>query len=195
MTQKNPKTAVGVTLIELLVTMSVLVILLTVGASQLGYMVAHNARSTEVNALIGHLNFARAEAVSRAVDICVCPVDLAAETIACTGSDWSAGYAVVEQFPTEPLTFEALRLHKAAKSIRIKDSTVGDKYCFGDYGTVTSGIEDATTYEESFTFCDARDYASADGARDDGVAPPARLFITSMGRAVLSETDNIDCKW
>ena len=129
-----PKTAVGVTLIELLVTLSVLVILLTVGVSQLGYMVAHNARSAEVNTLIGHLNFARSLAISRGINVCVCPVNIATAT-ACTDTAWSDGYAVLVEDGGV-----ALRLHKGSKTIDITDNNTGHEYCFHDDGSVNSGL-------------------------------------------------------
>lgn len=179
MNQGSRKFAAGVTLIELLVTMSVLVILLTVGVSQLGYMVARNTRSTEVNTLVGHLNFARAEAIFRATDVCVCPVDLGDPT-SCTNTAWSDGYAVVDEDAAEPL-----RLHKGSKNIVITDNSNGQEYCFKDDGSVGSG--------GTFTFCDARDDAADDSARANSVADPVKLVVSRPGRILLSEAANIDC--
>lgn len=169
----------GVTLIELLVTMSVLVILLTIGVSQLSYMVAHNRRSAEVNTLIGHLNFARAEAILRATDICVCPVDLDDPT-SCTNTAWSYGYAVLDEDGGKPL-----RLHKGSKNIVITDNTRGKEYCFKDDGSIGFG--------GTFTLCDVRDDASDDSVRADGVAKPVKLVVSRPGRVLLSEAANIRC--
>jgi type IV fimbrial biogenesis protein FimT len=173
------KAAVGVTLIELLVTMSVLVILLTVGVPQLGFMVAHNTRSAEVNTLIGHLNFARSLAISRSLTICVCPVNLAAPTT-CTDTAWSNGYAVLVQDGGAPL-----RLHEGSKAIDITDNNSGHQYCFKDDGSVGIG--------GTITFCDARDDAAADSNRADGVVDPVQLVVSPVGRVLLSTADDIDC--
>jgi type IV fimbrial biogenesis protein FimT len=172
MTQKNPKTAVGVTLIELLVTMSVLVILLTVAVPQLGFMVAHNARSAEVNTLIGHLNFARSLAISRGISICVCRVNRDDATTCTTGSAWSDGYAVFVEGDGAPLRF-----HKGSKTIDITDSadkeSSAHEFCFKDDGSVR--------VPATLTFSDV-----------GGVADPVEVVVSRVGRVLFSEGTNTE---
>jgi len=169
----------GVTLIELMVTLTVLIVLLTVGVSNLTTMVVRNKRTSEVNTMVGHLSFARAEAVLRATDITVCPVD-ADDPGTCSSSDWADGYAVVDEDAGE-----ALRYQTPADSIAI---TYGarTKVTFDDAGS-------ANGTNGTFTFCDATDNAADDASRRDGVIPPVQLVISRTGRVLLSEGNDIAC--
>jgi|GEM_PF-6619554 len=94
-----PKPQQGITLVELLMSMTIAVIVLTVGVSGMTTLAKRHARAVEVNALVGHLNFARAQAIMRALNIRVCPIvpGHAHEGCSATPSDdaWSHGYAVV----------------------------------------------------------------------------------------------------
>jgi type IV fimbrial biogenesis protein FimT len=159
----------GFTLIELMVTLSVLVILLTIGVAQLGYMVGRNSRTTEINSMIGHLNFARAEAIFRASDIVLCPV-APADPTTCTETPWSAGYAVVD-----PNAGEALRHQKGSKRVAIRSTRNFSKgVTFHDDGSVRGAAGG------SFYFCTT----GAD-------VEPRRLVVSGMGRVLISE--DADC--
>jgi len=158
----------GFTLIELMVTLSVLVILLTIGVAQMSYMVARNSRATEVNTMIGHLNFARAEAIFRASNIVLCPVR-SADPGTCTETPWSDGYAVVD-----PNTGEALRHQKASKRVAIRSTgNFSDGVVFRDDGSVRGAAGG------SFYFC-----TSAANVE------PRRLVISGMGRVLISKDAN-----
>lgn len=62
----------GVTLIELLVTLSVLAISLTIAAFSFKEVISRNQVNTAANDLVGALNFARSEAVTRGQTVAVC---------------------------------------------------------------------------------------------------------------------------
>jgi type IV fimbrial biogenesis protein FimT len=64
--------ASGITLIELLVTMTVVVILLSIGVPSFRYVTNANRIAGEVNGLLGDLQFARAEAVKEGQTVTVC---------------------------------------------------------------------------------------------------------------------------
>lgn len=63
----------GLTLPELLTTLTVLGITTTVVVPSLGRMVSDHRAATRVNALVGALALARSEAVSSAREVGVCP--------------------------------------------------------------------------------------------------------------------------
>ena len=174
--------AVGFTLIELMVTLSILTILLTVGVAGMSQIVARNARVTEINAMIGHLNFARTEAVSRATDIIVCPVDPSDIGAGCTDdrSGWARGYAVID---AESL--EVLRFQKGVGHIDIFSNI--DRFTYEDDGTLT------TAAGGSIFFCDSRDDAANDASRGRDIVAPRRLLVSGPGRVRIAETPNIDC--
>jgi type IV fimbrial biogenesis protein FimT len=162
----------GFTLVELLVTMSIVVILLTVGVSGLTTMVKRNIRAAEVNSMLGHLNFARAQAVMRATDIVVCPVDTSDLAAGCTGgtSDWRKGYAVIEAE-----TGEVLRVETATGSFAIRSTRKA--FIFRDDGSL------GETIGGNVSFCDSH---------DNGVEP-RRIVISRVGRTRLTEGDDISC--
>lgn len=85
----------GVTLIELMVTVTVLGIILTVGVPSLGQFL----RNSELNAVTHQIQeamvYARAEAVNRQRNIRVCPLNQGNGRCR-NGRDWSQGMVVYE---------------------------------------------------------------------------------------------------
>jgi type IV fimbrial biogenesis protein FimT len=171
----------GVTLIELLVTMSILVILLTVGVGGMTTVVKRNTRATEVNTMIGHLNFARAQAVMRATRVRVCPVELSNLAAGCSGNAWVDGYAVIVEDDGEVLRVEA-----GSSSITMTSSA--SAFRFRDDGTGTAG---------NIVFCDVEDDAADDSSRSGKVVQPLTILLSRMGRIRISERDSdnkpLDC--
>jgi len=79
------KGLLGFTLIELMVTLAILAILLTVGIPSYRQLVETNAISASGNDLYASLQLARSEAISREEAVRVTP----------TGGDWTTGWNVV----------------------------------------------------------------------------------------------------
>ena len=84
----------GVTLIELMVTLSVIAILLTLTVTGFQSLTAHNRITAAANGLIAHLQLARSEAVTRGVPVTICPSRDGASCVDQNPSVWSAGYIV-----------------------------------------------------------------------------------------------------
>lgn len=160
----------GVSLIELLITMGVLVILLTMGVPELSALIARSTRTTELNTLVGHLHFARLQAIYRAGEIVLCPASSRAPAT-CTGTPWAAGYAVVDE-----RAGEALRYQKPSIGITIRSTAnFARRVRFQDDGSVLGAAGG------SFTFC----------ANDDAFEP-RRLVVSGMGRVLISEDASCD---
>ncbi len=88
----NQQTAKGFTLIELMVTVAVAAILLTVGVPSFRATVENNRLTAAANELVGALNLARSEAIKRGVRVTVCK---SADGATCTtSSDWEKGWIV-----------------------------------------------------------------------------------------------------
>ncbi len=88
----NQRTGKGFTLIELMVTLAVAAILLTVGVPSFRATVENNRLTTAANELVSALNLARSEAIKRGVRVTVCK---SADGATCTTSgDWEQGWIV-----------------------------------------------------------------------------------------------------
>lgn len=82
----------GFTLFELIVTIAVAAIIVTIGVPGFQNIVANNRAVTHTNDLVTALNLARSEATRRGTDILVCR---STDGQTCDdGTDWSTGWVV-----------------------------------------------------------------------------------------------------
>jgi type IV fimbrial biogenesis protein FimT len=85
----------GLTLIELVVTLAVALILLTMGIPMFSSITANNRATTQTNSIVTALQVARSEAVKRGVEVSVCSKN--SGSTACGGNnDWLNGMLVYE---------------------------------------------------------------------------------------------------
>ena len=85
----------GFTLVELIVTMTVAVILMSLAAPSWRSQVADNRLVAATNKLVGALAFTRSEAVKLGTQATLCSSnDQGTATPSCTGSAWQAGWLV-----------------------------------------------------------------------------------------------------
>lgn len=91
-----PRRVVGTTLIELIVTLSIAAILLTIGVPSFQNIVATNRIASLTNELSGALQLARSEAVTRGKTVTVCKTDDVSDSApSCNASaDWQDGWVV-----------------------------------------------------------------------------------------------------
>jgi type IV fimbrial biogenesis protein FimT len=87
----------GFTLTELMVTIAIVAILMSIGVPSYQYVTNANRIASEVNGLLGDLQFARAEAIKEGltVTICVGSTD-ASNNASCTANStaWQTGWVV-----------------------------------------------------------------------------------------------------
>lgn len=82
----------GFTLVELVVTMTIIGILVSIGVPSFRYVTTNNRVSAEINGLLGDLQFARAEAIKEGRTVSVCSTN---DGKTCLGtSTWSGGWIV-----------------------------------------------------------------------------------------------------
>lgn len=94
MHERPHSTGTGVTLVELLVTLSVLAILLTLGVGGFRSLIADAKMTNAANSLLGHLQFTRSEAVKRSSRVMICPSADGQTCLSSKPSLWQGGYIV-----------------------------------------------------------------------------------------------------
>jgi type IV fimbrial biogenesis protein FimT len=83
----------GFTMVELIMTVAVGAILLTVGIPSFKYVTNSNRIAAEINGLLGDLQFARSEAIKEGVNVSVC---VSSNGTACAGTNtWQSGWIVM----------------------------------------------------------------------------------------------------
>lgn len=82
----------GITLLELLITLSVMSILLSLAAPSFSNLIAEVRLASVADDLYSSLQLARTEAVKRAIKVEICPSDDGVKCL--VGSDWNSGWMV-----------------------------------------------------------------------------------------------------
>jgi type IV fimbrial biogenesis protein FimT len=86
----------GFTVLELLMVMLIVGILASVGTASFKYVTVSNRISSEINGLLGDMQFARSQAIKTGTTVTVCP---SSDSLNCTGnSTWSSGWIVFLDF-------------------------------------------------------------------------------------------------
>lgn len=81
----------GFSLIELMVTLAVAAIMLSLAGPGMSQLLANSRIATQSNDMVANLALARSEAIKRGVRTTLCPSD---SGTACTATAWSTGYLV-----------------------------------------------------------------------------------------------------
>lgn len=146
----------GLTLVELMVTLAVVVVLLGVGVPLYRGVVANNALVAETNDLVSALNLARSEAVKRGAAVTICAKNTANVASTTCGTDWTNGWQVFTDGSTlgtfdgtdavlrnwEPLPADATMTATAAISFASDGSTGGAEKTIQVGYTGTQNIQD-----------------------------------------------------
>jgi type IV fimbrial biogenesis protein FimT len=86
--------ASGVTLIELTMTMAIVAVLMAVAIPSFQYVTNANRMASEVNALLGDMQFARGEAIKQGLTVIVCTSSSDQKSCSGTSANWQSGWIV-----------------------------------------------------------------------------------------------------
>lgn len=164
----------GFTLMELIVTMAIAAIVVTLGVPSFQEMLRNNRLATQTNEFLAALNLARSEAIKRGVRVSLCK---SADGASCTSSGGYQQGWIVFADPNDNATVDpgemVLRIYTAlpAGMLLTGNSTVQSYVSY-----VASGVSRLTTggfQAGTLTLC---------------ATPKARsIVINSMGRARVAE--------
>ncbi|TAL80668.1 MAG: prepilin-type N-terminal cleavage/methylation domain-containing protein [Candidimonas sp.] len=137
----------GFTLIELMVTIAIAAVLLTLAAPSFTSMVRNNRLTAQADGLTAALNYARSTALSQAITVEVCPLGTL-NTTTC-GAIWANGWIVVRD-PTGTPTL--LQSHQ---------TVAGGPVLSSPAGSVLFDPRGLSATPSNFKICDSRGAAYA----------------------------------
>lgn len=89
---RSARRSAGFTLLELMLTIGIASILLTIGIPSFKYVTTANRASSEINALLGDMQFARGEAIREGQAVSICASSDGATCLGTTA--WNSGWIV-----------------------------------------------------------------------------------------------------
>lgn len=167
----------GVTLIELMVVMSILIIALAISVPSLRSFVVNNQRAAAVNEMATAFNLARSEALKRAQTVSVCRVsDANANAPAClTGPTWNTGWIVFvdgNNNASIDAGDEIIRRYTGLPTlVSLNSDNNSGQVRFGQLGTAQGSAA-------TFAYCDER-----------GAAQGRSIEISNQGRVQTGPTN------
>lgn len=171
----------GITLLEMITTLSISSITLSLAIPAFNTLSGNSARSSAINSMVGHIQLARSEAITRAKRTILCP-SLDSQT--CYNSTiWNQGYILVEDSNNNK-TVDAddtlLRVFQSLNERIAVHSTVNRKRILFNPLGMSPG------YNLTLSFCDQQQ-----------VVDPKAVIVSNTGRLRLSNTQSdgtpIDC--
>ena len=131
------------TLVELLITITLLTILLTLATPSFKTILMNNRILAEADALTNSLNFARNTALTQNITVITCP--FSAPGSAACGGNWQKGWVVATQPP--PGTTTLLHAFTTGTNVAVLSASTA---------SVIFDSRGITTTQTNFTLCDSR---------------------------------------
>ena len=163
----------GFTIIELMITLAVAAILLSLAAPSFRDTIKNTRLVTQVNNLASGINFARSEAIKRSLSVTLCKSN---DDVTCSGN-WQDGWILFEDIDGDG-TVDAedtiIRVGEGAESNNVT-------LVFPGKNRITYNANGfAVGFNSTFKFCDDRGYTFAKG-----------LVVSNTGRVRTAQSADI----
>lgn len=169
------KRSFGFTLVELMITLSVVSILALIATPSLSRMIASQRMSTSINELVASITLARSEAIKSSNLVIVCSNTTAAPRLCSGSTNWSQGWLVwVDRNNNSgggagnPDPGEEIQVHSALAGPGSVMNSGIDRIIYSRSGF----IDVATATARRFEFCDQRGATFAKAVALDPIGRP-----------------------
>jgi len=156
----------GFTLVELLAVVAMLGLLMAFGLPAMDTYVKNERLTTHINTLVGHLAYARSEAVLRSQQVVLCTSD---DGTSCSNSAWTEGWILYVDADGD----SSFSMSSGEEILRVKEPLSGGNTLTSTFGT--SFVYDrrgfSATGTGTFSLCD-----------DRGVTNMKSIAISNTGR-------------
>jgi type IV fimbrial biogenesis protein FimT len=154
----------GFTLLELMITMTLVALVMAIGIPSMRDFIKNDRLVTQINTMVGHLAYARSEAVTRHQPVILCA---SSNQTSCSSNDWADGWILFVDSDNNS-DFSAgeamLRQHQALSGGVTFTSSVGSVVTYDERGFAPNSIG-------TFSLCD-----------DRGTANMKSISISATGR-------------
>jgi type IV fimbrial biogenesis protein FimT len=161
----------GFTLIELMFTLLIAAILLGVGVPSFRGMAASNRLTTQANDLVGAINFARSEAITRNMNVTLCRTSTEATTTCAVGSAAWTNWIVRN---TAGTILRRGTVNEYNGTISVDTDLTANSITFGSDGMARTG--GLLVADHSFTVCST--YNTTNNIRSVVIGAGSRISTT-----------------
>ncbi len=178
----------GFTLLELMVSMALMVILISIGVPNFTSFIKDNRLRAVTNSFVMDVNFARSEAIKRGTQVFLCrSADPQASTPSCGGSsnDWSTGWLLFASEDSNSVYDSGTDILIKRSDIEVINMTlVANSEGDSSIGFNGDGTKSGTT-EALLAICDDRDN---DGDFDEAYGRLISIINTGRPRLTVGST-------
>jgi type IV fimbrial biogenesis protein FimT len=132
----------GVTMVELLIVLTIAAILLGIGAASYKSITTSYRISSEINGLVGDMQYARSEALKQGQNVVVCVANPAGNDCAANDTHWQDGWIV---FVDTSATNSKTTFGNAALVLRVQPAFTG--VGTGSSDTLTDGVTSNVSFD------------------------------------------------
>lgn len=151
----------GFTMLELVVVIAIVGVLIALGVPSFKYVTTANRIASEVNGLLGDMQFARAEAIKEGQTVVVC---VSSNGTTCVNSPWNNGWIVCSDPANDGSCDAGLPIYRVQKPFVSTDTFVAsgntnaltfnrDGFAVGLAGAVTIALHNAPVAVTAYTRC------------------------------------------